>query len=162
MLLRLRTKFHATTATARDPHHPSVEVATHFQTGTTAADHLQLVVTALVAMNTVVVHHLPVMTTTLVMVAIAPHHHLAQLVHLLRTLIHLLVVATVVKTHTEHPRRVAAMKILTQPMDTIDLERGLHHLGHTGGTMSVRRQDTGDCSLPLIIAGLLVQRSTCL
>ncbi len=148
ILHRPKTRCHVTSATAHDLHHHSVEVATHLQMATTAGAHLPLVVTALVVMITVVVPHLPVMITTLVMVAIVPHHHLVRLVLLSMTLIHLLVVAMAVKTHTEHPHLVAAMKIPTLLMGTIDLGQGLHHRGHTGVTMSVPPQDTGDCSFP--------------
>ncbi len=148
ILHRPRTRSHVMIATAHDPHHHSVEVATHLRMAITAADHLQLVVTALVVMITVVAHRLLVTITTLVMVGIVPHLHPVRLVPLSTTLTHLLVVAMAVKTHTERPRLVAAMKILTLPMDTIDLGRGLHHLGHTGVTMSVRRQDIGDSSFP--------------
>jgi len=127
------------------PHH-SVEAAIHHLMDTMGVDHRLLVATALVGMTTVVVRHLPVTTTTLVIAAIVRRLLLAQPVPLLTIPTRPLAVVMAAMTLTEHPLLVVLMMTRTAPMDTIDLGRDLRHLGHMGGTMSVHRQDTRDCS----------------
>ena len=149
ILGRLKMKSHAMIATALDLHPHFVEAAIHLVTDITVVDRLRPVVTALVATITVVVHLLHATMITVVMVVIVHRHLLAQLVHLLTTLTHPLVVVMAAMIRMERLLLVVPMTTLMLPMDMIDLERGLHHLGHMEDMKSVHRQDTGDCSSPL-------------